>query len=107
MFLNQTSLEQTGIALFETEKGVSKFPLFSLKPVEEARDILAHCEGLNKILHVFTSNNLLQYKIEDSIQDFQAYEGQDILPEDLVRDLASGFPFTSGFEQRFIPAVYS
>lgn len=95
--VKQTSLDQTGVAIYKIDDKEKIFPLFSLNPVEEANTLqedLIVCSSKNVTLeHVFISNNLLEYKIEDEIRNFVKENGY--LPEDLMDELLCGFPFSN------------
>lgn len=102
----QKSLEQTGVAKFELVNGKEKIiPLFSLTPSEEAYEILRYSNDLVKLKAVYCSNNLMEgYRIEDAIKDFINEYGY--LSEDLMDELASGFPFILGEEPGFSKKYY-
>ena len=97
--LKQTSLDQTGIAILSPEKNSLeeiKIPLFSEKPTKEANELLLLFPSGTIIRHVFISNNLLDYKIEDCIKEFQK-EFSNVLPENMMDEMVSGFPFIRGY----------
>ena len=96
MTIQQTSIDQTGIAIFETINGEEKqIPLYSLAPCEEAQKELApYIEG--ELKHVFITNNLCEYRIEDEIRDYKETYNGSIL-EEYMDQLASGFPFIEGY----------
>ena len=99
MKIKQTSLEQTGVALYEDNNGeLTQIPLFSLNPVDEAHEMESLVSSDSSLKHVFISNNLLDYKIEDAIEDFQEKNG-DVLPQNLIEELVAGFPFLCGFNE--------
>ena len=93
-------MEQTGVAIFIDKKGDEKMiPLFSDNPCEEARGLKVNFE--DKILaNVFYSNSLLNYKVEDLIEDFVRKYG--CLPENYVDELVNGFPFIIGRNTNFM-----
>ena len=95
--IKQTSLDQTGIAIYTIGNDEKIIPLFSLSPIEEANKMLDYFTDhtIKKVTleHVFISNNLLEYKIEDEIRNFIGENGY--LPEDLMDELLCGFPFSN------------
>lgn len=105
MMIQQTNLEQTGIAIFETETNEKKqIPLFSLSPCEEAREMSTYIDG--ELKHVFITNNLCEYRIENEIKDYKK-EHDGVIPEEFMDQLASGFPFIEGYEPKFIMSCYA
>ena len=103
--IQQTSLDQTGIAIFETEDGERKqIPLFSLAPFEEAEELATYMDGERK--EVYITNNLCEYRIEHKIRDYKK-EHDGSIPEDFMEELASGVPFIEGSELRFIMSCYA
>lgn len=95
--IKQTSLDQTGIAIFKEKDDYLYIPLFSLSPVEEADDIASYMPGCTKE-HVFITNNMMDYKIEDAIKHFRK-ENENVLPQNLVEELVLGFPFVLNFNE--------
>lgn len=93
--LKQTSLEQTGVAVLKLKDGDKVIPLFSENPIKEANEVGALFPLGTEVKNVFVANNILDYRIEDCIKDFQI-EFPQILPEDMMEELVSGFPFTYG-----------
>ncbi len=94
--IKQTSLDQTGIAVIQLINGHKLIPLFSENPMEEANEITLQLPvPIAMIKHVFISNNMLDYKIEDCIRHFQIAFPK-VLPEDMMEELVSGFPYTYG-----------
>ena len=91
--LFRTCMEQTGVAIFigEHDEEIHR-PMFSNNPCEEARGV-AYITG-DRLRDVFYSNNLLDYKIEDLIEDF--VREHRCLPENYVEELVNGFPFIIG-----------
>lgn len=106
MTIQQTSIDQTGIAIFETINGEEKqIPLYSLAPCEEAqRELVPYIEG--ELKHVFITNNLCEYRIENVIRDYKK-EHCGAISEELMDQLASGFPFIEGYEPRFLMSCYA
>lgn len=107
--LKQTSLDQTGIVIFELSGSEKVIPLFSLNPHKEAIEIEGIMYNLNKdvkLAHLFLSNNILDYRVEDKIREFQK-EKLNILPEDMMEELLSGFPFVEGTSPYFSPVWYA
>ena len=104
--IQQTSLDQTGIAIFKTETNDEiQIPLFSLSPCEEAKEIGAYVEGECK--HVFITNNLCERHIENEIKDYKK-ENNGSVSEEFMDQLASGFPFIEGYyEPLFIMSCYA
>lgn len=105
----QTNLNQTGVAIFscKDEEDII-IPLFGRAPLIEARSIEAEGHILPNnysLKNTFISNNLLDYRIEDAIKDFINREG--FLPEDMVDDIVTGFPFIEGEEFELYPAFYA
>lgn len=98
----QTNLNQTGIAVFKSRDKKEEdifIPLFSRSPLAEANAIEEE-SILDKNYfhtHTFVTNNLLDYKIEDAISDFMAGLRIKFLPEDMMEELVSGFPFIKGY----------
>lgn len=105
MMIQQTSLDQTGIAIFKIENDEEKqIPLFSLTPLEEAKEIAIYI-GCNKPEHVYITNNLCEYRIEHEIRDYKK-EHNESIPEDFMEQLASGFPFIEGRSSAFMMSCY-
>lgn len=102
----QKSLDQTGVAVFELDNGKEKtVPLFSLNPCEEAREIFRYTENATKLRAVYYSNNLIDgYRVEEALRDF--VNKHNYLSEDLMDELASGFPFILGEEPGFSKKYY-
>jgi hypothetical protein len=102
----QKSIDQTGVAVFELEDGDEKvIPLFSLTPYEEALKIREYLSSSVKVLkNVYYSNNMMKYKIEDKIEKF--VKKYNYLPEELMYDLASGFPYTVGEKLEYTKKYY-
>ena len=64
--------------------------------------------GAYEIKQVFITNNLLDYKITDAIKDYISKQGGDFasikdvaLPQDLVHELATGFPFIISLNPKY------
>lgn len=89
---------QTGIVIFlnEQDEEITK-PLYSNTPCEEARRL--GCIIGCKVKDVFYSNNLLEYKIEDLIEDFT--KKYRFLPENYIDELVSGFPLIPGKNENY------
>lgn len=108
MKLQQTSLDQTGVAILRMngESSEKQIPLFSLKPVEEAQSIVSSffptCE---RIEAVYFTNNLMEVKIEDIIANYR--KNHENLPEDYMEELLSGFPYVIGAKPAFNKAFYA
>jgi len=98
-------MDQTGVAILIMPNGKEKIvPLFSCHPHREADDMVKVL-GAVKVKSFFLANNLLDVHIEDIISEYKkAYKS---LPEDLMDELVSGFPFISGLEPKFSPAYYA
>ena len=94
--LFRTSMEQTGAAIYKAGDKEKIIPLFSNNPLNEARSITI---GDYQLEHVFYTNNLLDYKIEDLIRDF--INENKFLPEDYMEELVSGFPFIIGMNENY------
>ena len=97
MKLQQTSLEQTGIAILLMKNNEEKhIPLFSLNPVEEANELVRKyfTNSCEKIKSVYITNNLMEAKIEDIISTYR--EKHLCLPENYMEELLSGFPYIVG-----------
>lgn len=95
--LVRTSINQTGASLFINERtGEEKIiPMFTKNPCEEARGIQIPNYTLKWTVY---SNNLLDYKLDELINDFIAKN--KFLPENYVEEIVLGFPFTSGVNKR-------
>lgn len=103
--LKQISLDQTGVAILNVDGTEKVFPLYSNTPTAEADEIASLYLGDVEVKNVFITNNLLDYKIEDCIIDYQKFFNSDILPEDYMGELVSGFPFITGYNSsNFSPA---
>ena len=95
--IQQTSLDQTGMAIFKTENDEEiQVPLFSLTPCEEARELNTYIDG--ELKHVFITNNLCEYRIENEIEAYKN-EHNGAVSEELMDQLASGFPFIEDLEK--------
>lgn len=93
----QTSINQTGITILELANSEEKIiPLFSEKPSEEAEEILTFFKGA-RIKNTIVTNNLMDYKIENEVKKYKD-EHNGALSEDLMNQLASGFPYIEGYE---------
>ena len=106
--IKQTSLDQTGIVIYETDNSLKTIPLFSLTPMEEATQILVDIEKIThkvcNLKHVFVANNLLDYRVEDAIKNF--VNTYNFLPENLMDELVSGFPFIQGYDLGYTKMFY-
>lgn len=103
--IQQTSLDQTGVAITKLATGEEKqIPLFSLSPCEEAQELSYYLEG--ELKHVFITNNLCEYKIEDEIREYKKSHPRAI-PEEFMDQLASGLPFIEGYEPLFLMSCYA
>lgn len=96
MKLQQTSLDQTGVAILILKGNKEKLlPLYSTNPVEEANKLVKNyfpdCEVIKA---VYFTNNLMPTKIEDVIEKYEERYGY--LPENYVEELLSGFPYIIG-----------
>ena len=106
MKLYQTSLDQTGVAIFVTKDNKEKqVPLFSLDPVGEANKLLNVVPNVERVKHVFVTNNLCTNRVEDTIQE--VINREHYLPEDLIEYIVSGFSYVIGYEPRFSVSYYS
>ena len=106
MKLQQTSLDQTGIVIFKNSAGNQKnIPLFTLNPVAEAQSLQNTYFRGWEVRHVYVTNNLMQAKIEDTIEEYR--KGHNNLPEDYMEELLSGFPYIQGLEPAFKKAYYA
>jgi hypothetical protein len=94
--LKQTSLDQTGVAVLKLIDGDKVIPLFSENPIKEANEVGSLFPLGTEVKNVFVANNMLDFKIEDCIKDFQTYL-PNTLPEDMMEELVSGFPYTYGY----------
>ena len=94
--LKQTSLDQTGVAVLKLEDEDKVIPLFSENPIKEANEVGALFPLGTEVKNVFVANSMLDFKIEDCIKDFQTYF-PNTLPEDMMEELVSGFPYTYGY----------
>ena len=104
--LKQTSLDQTGVAIFSlSDKKEKIIPLFSLNPMAEAENMLKMFPSGTELAHVFLANNMLTYKIGDAIDAFT--KEHNYLPEDLMDELVSGFPFIEGYATNFSNSYYA
>ena len=105
--IQQTSLDQTGIAIFTVENGEKvSIPLFSLTPFDEADELSTYIEGEIK-KDIFISNNLCDYKIEDEIRDYKK-KNLGAIPEEFMDQLVLGFPFINdGSESLFLMSCYA
>ena len=103
--IQQTSIDQTGIAIFKSENNESiNIPLFSLTPFDEAEELAVYVEG--ELKDIFISNNLCDYRIEDEIRDYKK-KNLGSIPEEFMEQLASGFPFVNnGSELLFLMSCY-
>ena len=103
--LQQTSLDQTGMAILYINGEEKHIPLFSLDPYTESEDMIQkyfpNCEKFK----VYVTNNLLLTPIEDTIEDYCI--GKLNLPEDYMEELLSGFPYIVGREPAFKKAYYA
>lgn len=106
MKIRQTSIEQTGIAIFTTEEGERCVPLFSLEVCKEANELQTYFKTLTRPTRVYMTNNLLEYRIEDEIEKFKK-EHNNVVPEEYMEQLVSGFPYIEGYEARFIMSCYA
>ena len=98
MKLYQRNLDQTGVAIIEIGlENVYEVPLYSLEPVQEAQDLAKKYFPLGAIIKsIYVTNNLMSTKIEDIIKIYRKTHLD--LPEDLMEELVSGFPFVYGLE---------
>lgn len=104
MEFQQTSLDQTGVAVLIMEDGSEKIiPLFSFNPIREVQELVKEfeffstCQGIK---NVYFTNNLMETKIEDTIEKYR--EGHLCLPEDYMEELLSGFPYIFGIHKNTI-----
>ena len=109
MKLQQRNLDQTGVAILELEDGsIKEIPLYSLEPIQEADTIVENFYPTCTHKCVYFTNNLMpnHTKIEDIISVYMKQNG-GVLPEDLMEDLVSGFPYIRGNEPDFKNAYYA
>lgn len=107
--LFQTSLDQTGVVFINFENSTKIFPLFSLDLTCEAEKLAGTIGKGNPsitVKRVFACNNILDYKIEDLIIDYQKTVNRFILPENYMEELVSGFPFVTGYNEETPVAIY-
>lgn len=105
MKLQQTNINQTGVAILElTNLEEKQVPLFSLNPISEAEELLEDFIGAS-VKHVFITNNLMDYKIESVIEKYKS-EHNGALSELLMDQLVSGFPYVVGYEVRSTTDFY-
>ena len=91
----QQSFDQTGVAVFIMEGGKEKVvPTFSLNPEQEIKELFYYIEGVKELKNIYYTNNMMDYKIEDTIEGFVNEYG--CLPGDLMDELLSGFPYITG-----------
>ena len=103
--LKQISLDQTGVAILDIDGKEKVFPLYSTTPTAEAEEVASFYSGSVEIKNVFVTNNMLDYKMEDFIIDYQKNYKLNVLPEDYMKELVSGFPFVTGYNSSdFSPA---
>jgi hypothetical protein len=95
MKLQQTSLDQTGVAILTINNKDIVKPLFSLEPVSEAQELVRLYLKEATIKAVYVTNNLMPTKIEDVIDEYK--ENHLDLPEGYMEQLLSGFSFIDGF----------
>lgn len=96
--LKRTSVEQTGVVIVEDNNGnIKQIPLYSNDPCEEARDVVAHL-GV-KLKDTYYTSNLMEYKIEDMVEDFTNDNG--FLPENFMDEMVIGFPFIFGMNNNY------
>lgn len=110
MKLQQTSLDQTGVAILTMQDKSEKIiPLFSVDPVTEANSLVENYfkESCEAIKAVYFTNNLMETKIEDMISSYKESHGYAILPEDYMEELISGFPYIIGEEVTYKKAFYA
>ena len=94
MKIKQKTLEQTGVCILSNkrEEGFKVIPLYSLNIIEEANSIATELDSF--IEAVYASNNLMEKKIEDIIEEYMKTSLN--LPEDYMEELLSGFPYIKG-----------
>ena len=103
--IQQTSIDQTGVAIFKSATNEEKqVPLFSLSPCEEAKELSCYMEG--ELVHVFITNNLCEYRIENEIRDYKSSHF-GIIPEEFMDQLALGIPFVEGCNSSTIMSCYA
>lgn len=99
MKLQQTTLDQTGVAILIMNDDSEKIiPLFSTSPVEEAQALVKRYfdKSCQSIHAVYMTNNLMEVKIEDIIKDYKEKYNYLTLPENYMEELLSGFPYIIG-----------
>ena len=96
--LRRTSIEQTGVVILEDKNGDTRqLPLYSDNPCDEAREV-ASILGC-RVVNVYYSNNLMEFKIQDLIRDF--IDANNFLPENFMDEMVMGFPFIFGIENNY------
>lgn len=103
--LKQTSLDQTGVLLLSMLGKEKIIPLFSCNPVEEAQELVANYFSEWEKTNIFITNNLLEIKIEDTIEEYK--KEYLFLPENYMEELLSGFSFIIGREIPFTKHFYA
>lgn len=102
--LKQISLDQTGVAILDIDGTEKVFPLYSNTPTAEADEVVSFYSDA-EIKNVFVTNNMLDYRIEDCIEDYIKNYNSSVLPEDYMEELVSGFPFLTEYNSsNFSPA---
>lgn len=102
--LKQISLDQTGVAILDIDGTEKVFPLYSNTPSLEAGEVASFYFDA-EIKNVFVTNNMLDYRIEDCIEDYRKNYNSSVLPEDYMEELVSGFPFLTEYNSsNFSPA---
>ena len=88
--LQQTSLNQTGMAIYLT-KGNNKLfvPLFSYEPTVEAHQIARYTPIIDKIINVFYTNKITNEYLPNHIREF--LNKTNSLPRNYMDELRSGF----------------
>lgn len=87
--LQQTSLDQTGAAIYASENGDVVIPLFSDNLMVEAHSIKSEISLLGELKHVYACNSLLNIDLTDKITEFLHRTGS--LPLNYMNELRSGF----------------
>lgn len=102
--LKQISLDQTGVVILDIDGKEKVFPLYSNNPSLEAGEVASFYPNA-EIKNVFVTNNMLDYRIEDCITEYRKSYNSDVLPENYMEELVSGFPFLTEYNSsNFSPA---
>lgn len=104
MKLFKRDINQTGVAIIKIKNGSEKeVPLYSLTPNEEIKSLLPYIKDVQSY-SIYLSNNMMDYRIETCIKEFEERNG--FIPEDMLDELVSGFPYVMGTEPGFNKRYY-